>query len=62
MVVGTHRIDLIKNKIQKTEYIFTKPVVFAKFVKYNEREVLISIDTDLNFLIIDAMKLKHESS
>jgi len=44
IAVGSLRIDLIKNKIAKPEYNFKVPLVFAKFVSTNDRELLICVD------------------
>ena len=62
IAVGSLRIDLIKNKIAKPEYNFKVPLVFAKFVSTNDRELLICVDLNLNLMIFDTMKLKYEGT
>lgn len=57
------RIDFYIQKDKRILYEFGtyEKLIFAKFIKYEDRGILIVIDSNLNLYAYDETKMKHEA-
>jgi hypothetical protein len=62
LLITTHTIVFFNNTNRTSLVELDDPLLFAKFASFEERELLLTVDTKWKLNIYDKNKLKHEGA
>jgi len=63
-IISNHRIDFYLQRTRRTAFKFNgkETLIFGKFLRISEREMILVVNKNLQMMLFDLTKIRHEVS